>query len=119
MPRSLTLLDGTARACLGRTAVLGGGNAWRTRSMLNGHWLSGDLVYRHRHNQLFDAERANKALSVAGQPMLALLDVAPEGVRTGATGTTLKRQLRERYADLPAYARTAGVHSAAQAEVIS
>jgi acyl-coenzyme A synthetase/AMP-(fatty) acid ligase len=143
------------------------------RSMLNGYWLSGDLVYRDTHGQFFHVDRAvdvirtgqgvgysllmeeillanlpevadcavvagrragtevavalvrphadnaavatrdllaraNTALVAAGQPALALLDVTHDGVPTGPTGKTLKRQLRERYADLSAYVAEAG-----------
>jgi acyl-coenzyme A synthetase/AMP-(fatty) acid ligase len=50
-------------------------------------------------------DRANKALSDAGQPPLAVLELARQesDIPLGATGKTLKRKLRERYADLPAY----------------
>lgn len=50
-------------------------------------------------------DRANKALADAGQPPLAVLEIARQSsdIPLGATGKTLKRQLRERYADLPSY----------------
>jgi acyl-coenzyme A synthetase/AMP-(fatty) acid ligase len=50
-------------------------------------------------------DRANKALSNAGQPPLAMVEIVEQesGIPLGATGKTLKRNLRERYADLPAY----------------
>lgn len=52
-------------------------------------------------------ERANSALADKGQPSIALLELAAEDadIPVGPTGKTLKRQLRERYADLPAYVR--------------
>ncbi|WP_438306573.1 class I adenylate-forming enzyme family protein (plasmid) [Streptomyces sp. HUAS TT11] len=52
-------------------------------------------------------ERANSALADKGQPPIALLELAAEDadIPVGPTGKTLKRQLRERYADLPAYVR--------------
>jgi acyl-coenzyme A synthetase/AMP-(fatty) acid ligase len=50
-------------------------------------------------------DRANEALGSAGQPPLAMLEIAQQesDIPLGATGKTLKRKLRERYADLPAY----------------
>ncbi|MEE1731317.1 AMP-binding protein [Streptomyces microflavus] len=49
--------------------------------------------------------RANAALDRAGQPRLALLEIAPtpEAIPLGATGKVLKRQLREKYAALETY----------------
>lgn len=61
--------------------------------------------------------RANSALREAGQPPLALLETARDdsGIPTGATGKVLKRRLREKYADLGAYAASAtgGIATAA------
>ncbi|MFF2923901.1 AMP-binding protein [Streptomyces celluloflavus] len=53
--------------------------------------------------------RANSALRDAGQPALALLEVAasPADIPTGPTGKVLKRALREKYADLDTYLATA------------
>jgi acyl-coenzyme A synthetase/AMP-(fatty) acid ligase len=53
--------------------------------------------------------RANSALREAGQPPLALLEAARDdsAIPTGATGQVLKRRLREKYADLGAYAASA------------
>lgn len=50
-------------------------------------------------------ERADAALAENGQPPLALLDLAATDadIPTGPTGKVLKRQLRERYADLRGY----------------
>ncbi|MER7745810.1 class I adenylate-forming enzyme family protein [Streptomyces bacillaris] len=49
--------------------------------------------------------RANSALDRAGQPRLALLEIAPtpEAIPLGPTGKVLKRQLREKYAVLEEY----------------
>ncbi len=49
--------------------------------------------------------RVNQALSEQGQPELSMLELArTDGdIPLGATGKTLKRQLRERYADLETY----------------
>ncbi|MFE1335749.1 long-chain fatty acid--CoA ligase, partial [Streptomyces microflavus] len=49
--------------------------------------------------------RANAALDRAGQPRLALLEIAPtpEAIPLGATGKVLKRQLRRKYAALETY----------------
>ncbi|MBH0247408.1 hypothetical protein I3W98_38660, partial [Streptomyces cavourensis] len=49
--------------------------------------------------------RANAALDRAGQPRLALLEIAPtpEAIPLGPTGKVLKRQLREKYAALEEY----------------
>jgi acyl-coenzyme A synthetase/AMP-(fatty) acid ligase len=49
--------------------------------------------------------RANAALDRAGQPRLALLEIAPtpEAIPLGPTGKVLKRQLREKYAALETY----------------
>lgn len=51
--------------------------------------------------------RANEALKAAGHPLLGLLDVAAseEDFPVGVTGKVLKRQLREKYADLSDYRR--------------
>jgi len=51
--------------------------------------------------------RANAALRAAGLPELALLEVASsdDDYPVGVTGKVLKRQLRERYADLSTYGR--------------
>jgi acyl-coenzyme A synthetase/AMP-(fatty) acid ligase len=47
---------------------------------------------------------ANEALSAAGHPPLAVLEiVADDGIPVGVTGKVLKRRLRERYADLRAH----------------
>jgi len=61
-------------------------------------------------------ERANTALTTAGQPALALLELTQpdHGLPTGPTGKTLKRHLRERYADLSGYALRAGSHATVQ-----
>jgi acyl-coenzyme A synthetase/AMP-(fatty) acid ligase len=50
--------------------------------------------------------RANAVLEGVGQPVLALLEIAPspEAVPLGPTGKVLKRQLREKYASLEDYA---------------
>ncbi|GCD95735.1 AMP-dependent synthetase [Embleya hyalina] len=47
--------------------------------------------------------RANTALAAAGQPDLAFLDIATDDadLPVGVTGKVLKRQLREKYRDLP------------------
>lgn len=52
---------------------------------------------------------ANAALAEAGQPALAVLDLAcsDEDIPVGPTEKTLKRQLRERYSDLPSYVANA------------
>ncbi|WP_372405893.1 AMP-binding protein [Streptomyces luteireticuli] len=52
--------------------------------------------------------RANAALAAAGQPALALLEIAEDasGIPVGPTGKVLKRMLREKYADLADYAAT-------------
>lgn len=49
--------------------------------------------------------RANAALDRAGQPRLALLEIAPtpEAIPLGPTGKVLKRRLREKYAALEEY----------------
>ncbi|MDQ3402042.1 MAG: acyl--CoA ligase [Actinomycetota bacterium] len=49
--------------------------------------------------------RINKVLREAGQPDLAVLEIArsDEDIPLGATGKILKRSLREKYADLAAY----------------
>ncbi|WP_327138427.1 AMP-binding protein (plasmid) [Streptomyces sp. NBC_01340] len=49
--------------------------------------------------------RANSALTAAGQPELAVLEIAvtDADIPVGPTEKTLKRQLREKYADLPVY----------------
>ncbi|MEV6858410.1 class I adenylate-forming enzyme family protein [Streptomyces microflavus] len=49
--------------------------------------------------------RANAALDRAGQPRLALLEIAPtpEAIPLGPTGKVLKRQLRAKYAALETY----------------
>ncbi|MFC9178406.1 long-chain fatty acid--CoA ligase, partial [Streptomyces sp. NPDC057107] len=49
--------------------------------------------------------RANAALDQAGQPRLALLEIAPtpDAIPLGPTGKVLKRQLRENYAALETY----------------
>ncbi|MGK5113672.1 class I adenylate-forming enzyme family protein [Geodermatophilus sp. CPCC 205506] len=54
-------------------------------------------------------ERANAALRASGQPELALLEVARSeaDLPLGVTGKVLKRVLREKYADLSAYAAAA------------
>ncbi|MEU6731917.1 class I adenylate-forming enzyme family protein [Streptomyces physcomitrii] len=61
--------------------------------------------------------RANAILTEAGQPALALLEIAPspEDVPLGPTGKVLKRQLREKYADLAEY-RPADPAAVARAE---
>ncbi len=53
--------------------------------------------------------RANAGLREAGQPPLALLELARDAadIPIGSTGKVLKRVLRERYADLDAYAASA------------
>lgn len=50
-------------------------------------------------------DRANVALAEAGQPALAVLELAagPADLPVGPTGKVLKRRLREKYADLGAY----------------
>ncbi|EST38479.1 hypothetical protein N566_07225 [Streptomycetaceae bacterium MP113-05] len=50
-------------------------------------------------------QRANAVLESAGQPSLALLEIAPspEDVPLGPTGKVLKRQLREKYCALEDY----------------
>ncbi|MET8498005.1 class I adenylate-forming enzyme family protein [Streptomyces microflavus] len=52
--------------------------------------------------------RANAALDRAGQPRLALLEIAPtpEAIPLGPTGKVLKRQLRDKYAALETYRPT-------------
>ncbi|HEX5565518.1 MAG TPA: class I adenylate-forming enzyme family protein [Streptomyces sp.] len=52
--------------------------------------------------------RANEVLTRIGQPSLVLLEVAEsdDDIPLGPTGKVLKRQLRERYADLDAYVPT-------------
>lgn len=49
--------------------------------------------------------RANEALAAVGQPPLAVLDLAASeaDIPVGATGKSLKRQLREKYGDLRSY----------------
>ena len=49
--------------------------------------------------------RANEVLARGGEPPLAVLDLAadPADIPVGATGKTLKRHLREKYADLRGY----------------
>ncbi|MFE3637041.1 class I adenylate-forming enzyme family protein [Streptomyces sp. NPDC059168] len=51
--------------------------------------------------------QANEALRAAGHPLLGLLEIAggEEDFPVGVTGKVLKRQLREKYADLGAYVR--------------
>lgn len=61
--------------------------------------------------------RANAALAAVGQPDLAALEIAATDadLPVGATGKVLKRQLREKYRDLPGYlaaARTGGLIAA-------
>ncbi|WP_331760237.1 long-chain fatty acid--CoA ligase (plasmid) [Streptomyces sp. NBC_01471] len=58
--------------------------------------------------------RANTALREAGQPPLVLLEVADAEADfpTGPTGKVLKRTLREKYADLQAYAEFTTGHFA-------
>ncbi|MDG4534745.1 class I adenylate-forming enzyme family protein [Streptomyces sp. AV19] len=53
-------------------------------------------------------ERANAALAERDQPPLAVLDLAAKDadIPTGPTGKVLKRQLRERYADLRGHLAT-------------
>ncbi|WP_409468014.1 hypothetical protein [Streptomyces sp. HC307] len=53
--------------------------------------------------------RANSALTAAGQPELAVLELAviEADIPVGPTEKTLKRQLREKYAELPAYLASA------------
>jgi acyl-coenzyme A synthetase/AMP-(fatty) acid ligase len=53
-------------------------------------------------------ERANTALAEAGQPEIAVLDIAAteSDIPVGPTEKVLKRRLRERYADLRAYVST-------------
>ncbi|SEO06044.1 class I adenylate-forming enzyme family protein [Actinacidiphila rubida] len=65
--------------------------------------------------------RANRALTAAGQPALGLLDLtgAGEAVPTGPTGKTLKRLLRDRYADLSAFAAAGGTHATVDGEVLA
>lgn len=60
-------------------------------------------------------ERANAELAARAQPELALLEIAVEDsdIPAGPTGKALKRRLRERYADLPAYVRGRGTTSLA------
>lgn len=50
-------------------------------------------------------ERANRVLEKARQPRLAYLEIVAgaEDIPTGPTGKVLKRQLREKYADLRSY----------------
>lgn len=52
--------------------------------------------------------RANAVLTEVGQPALRLLDTASDtsGIPVGPTGKVLKRQLREKYADLRTYLTT-------------
>ncbi|GGT14247.1 putative fatty-acid-CoA ligase FadD [Streptomyces purpureus] len=52
---------------------------------------------------------ANAALAGIGQPELAVLEIATsdEDIPVGPTEKTLKRQLRDRYADLPTYVASA------------
>ncbi|MET8061242.1 class I adenylate-forming enzyme family protein [Streptomyces microflavus] len=52
--------------------------------------------------------RSNAALDRAGQPRLALLEIAPtpEAIPLGPTGKVLKRQLRDKYAALETYRPT-------------
>ncbi|MFC1409716.1 class I adenylate-forming enzyme family protein [Streptacidiphilus sp. N1-12] len=54
-------------------------------------------------------DQANDALTKAGQPVLAILDIAHshEDFPVGVTGKVLKRLLREKYANLPAYVAAA------------
>lgn len=53
--------------------------------------------------------QANEALQAAGHPLLGLLEIASDEADfpVGVTGKVLKRQLREKYADLAAYVRQA------------
>ncbi len=53
--------------------------------------------------------RANEALRVAGHPGIAVLEIGrrPEDLPVGVTGKVLKRDLREKYADLATYLRAA------------
>ncbi|MFE2872675.1 AMP-binding protein [Embleya sp. NPDC059259] len=53
-------------------------------------------------------DRANTALAAAGQPALAALEIATADtdLPVGATGKVLKRQLREKYRDLPGHLAT-------------
>ena len=64
--------------------------------------------------------QANEALEAAGHPLLGMLEVVADedDVSVGVTGKVLKRQLREKYADLTTYVRQAegarlAVHEAA------
>jgi acyl-coenzyme A synthetase/AMP-(fatty) acid ligase len=53
--------------------------------------------------------QANEALGAAGHPLLGLLEIARDEADfpVGVTGKVLKRQLREKYADLTGYLRRA------------
>ncbi|MCJ1678234.1 acyl--CoA ligase [Streptomyces sp. APSN-46.1] len=64
--------------------------------------------------------RANEALAAAGHPKLAVLEIArtEADFPVGVTGKVLKRELREKYVDLPAYVQQAdAAFLAATAEV--
>lgn len=52
---------------------------------------------------------ANETLTKAGQPVLAIIDIAHthEDFPVGVTGKVLKRLLRDKYADLPSYVTNA------------
>lgn len=51
---------------------------------------------------------SNEALTAAGHPRLGVLEIAatPEDIPVGVTGKVLKRELRDRYADLATYVTT-------------
>ncbi|MEU5366057.1 class I adenylate-forming enzyme family protein [Streptomyces sp. NPDC005925] len=72
----------------------------------NGRTVPAALVTLRRQASAADLlRRANAALERAGQPSLALLEIAPspEDVPLGPTGKVLKRLLREKYAALEDY----------------
>lgn len=62
--------------------------------------------------------RANTALHEARQPGLALLEIAgaEADIPVGATGKVLKRKLRDKYADIDAFATTASPQAVATTE---
>lgn len=62
--------------------------------------------------------RANEALVAAGHPQLEVLEVvaAAEDIPVGVTGKVLKRELRERYADLTAFVAAAAPGTVAQVD---
>lgn len=60
--------------------------------------------------------QANEALKAAGHPLVGLLEIARDDADfpVGVTGKVLKRQLREKYADLAAYVSQADGKSIAE-----